>query len=54
MDYYSVCFPDRKHPRGIGSTSFIGLALGGLFLVVMRVIPWQIPLGFLGGMFVFA
>ena len=41
-------------PGGIGSTSVIALLLGGLYLIWKKIVPWQIPLGFLGGMFVFA
>ncbi|MFH1090280.1 MAG: RnfABCDGE type electron transport complex subunit D, partial [Pseudomonadota bacterium] len=41
-------------PGGIGSTSVIGLAIGGLFLVIRRIVPWQVPAGFLGGFLVFA
>ena len=40
-------------PGGIGATSVIALGLGGLFLVARRIVPWQIPLGFLGGLIVF-
>ena len=40
-------------PGGIGTTSVLALLIGGLFLVYKKIIPWQIPLGFLGGMFVF-
>ena len=42
------------HPGPIGTTSIIAIALGGLFLIFMRVIPWQIPLGFLGSAWIFA
>ena len=41
-------------PGGIGSTSVIALLLGGLILVYKRIVPWQIPTGFLGGLFVFS
>ncbi len=41
-------------PGGIGSTSVIALVLGGVYLVARRIVPWQIPAGFLGGLFVFA
>ena len=40
-------------PGGIGSTSVLGLIIGGLFLVARRIVPWRIPAGFLGGMFLF-
>ncbi len=42
------------HPGPIGATSVIAIALGGLFLIALRVIPWQIPLGFLGSAWIFA
>jgi Na+-translocating ferredoxin:NAD+ oxidoreductase subunit D len=41
-------------PGGIGSTSVIALFLGGIYLLVRRIIPWQIPVGYLIGVFVFA
>jgi electron transport complex protein RnfD len=41
-------------PGGIGSTSVLALAIGGLYLMWRRVIPWEIPVGFLGGLFGFA
>jgi electron transport complex protein RnfD len=40
-------------PGGIGSTSVIFLVLGGLYLIGRGIIQWEIPVGFLGGMFVF-
>lgn len=40
-------------PGGVGSTSVIALALGGLYLVYRRIVPWHIPAGFLGGLLVF-
>ena len=40
-------------PGGIGSTSALAIGLAGLYLLKKRVIPWQIPVGYLGGMFVF-
>jgi electron transport complex protein RnfD len=40
-------------PGGLGSTSALALLLGGLYLVNKRVIPWQIPLSFLGGQLAF-
>jgi len=42
------------HPGAIGVTSVIAIALGGLILIGLRVIPWQIPLGFLGAAWLFA
>ena len=41
-------------PGGIGTTSVIALLIGGLFLVWRGIVPWRIPAGFLGGLFVFA
>ena len=35
------------HPGGIGVTSVVAIIIGGLILVGLRVIPWQIPVGFL-------
>ena len=55
LDYYSLWHTlIGGIPGGIGSTSVIALGLGGLFLVFTRVVPWQIPVGYLGGLFVFA
>jgi len=34
---------------GVGSSLVLWLALGGLFLMLVRQIPWQVPLGFLAG-----
>lgn len=54
MDMYSVgAALIGGVPGGIGTTSFLGLALGGLFLLYRKVTPWQIPVGFLGGLFGF-
>lgn len=55
MDIYAL-WPTLlgRIPGGIGSTSVIALSVGGLFLVWRRIVPWQIPLGFLGGMLLFA
>ena len=41
-------------PGGIGATSVIALLLGGGYLIHKKVIPWQIPTGFLGGLFLFS
>lgn len=55
MDMYGLCqVLIGNIPGGIGSTSVIALAVGGLFLVIRRIVPWQIPLGYLGGLLVFA
>ena len=40
-------------PGGIGSTSVLALAAGGLFLIWRRVLPWQVPAGYIGGLLVF-
>lgn len=37
---------------GTGSAMILGLLLGGLLLVMSRIVPWQIPLGFLLGLVV--
>ena len=42
------------HPGGIGMTSIVAILLGGLILMGTRVVPWQIPLGFIGGAGLFA
>ncbi len=42
------------HPGGIGVTSVVAILLGGLILLGLRVIPWQIPVGFLVSAGVFA
>ena len=34
---------------GAGSAMVLWLLAGGLLLLVLRQIPWQVPLGFLGG-----
>ena len=41
-------------PGGIGTTSVLALLLGGIYLVARGIVPWRIPVGFLGGQFVFA
>jgi electron transport complex protein RnfD len=42
------------HPGAIGTTSVVAIAIGGLLLILMGVVPWQIPVGFIGGAWVFA
>ncbi len=42
------------HPGAIGTTSVVAIAIGGLLLILAGVVPWQIPVGFLGGAWVFA
>ncbi len=42
------------HPGAIGTTSVIAIVLGGLILIGLRVIPWQIPVGLLGSAWLFA
>jgi len=39
---------------GIGATFGLGLILGGVYLMIMRVIRWEISLSFLTGLFVSA
>lgn len=43
-----------KQPGGIGTTCAIALIAGGLFLLIKRTIPWQIPLGYFGSLFIFS
>lgn len=43
-----------KQSGGIGATFGIGLILGGLFLMLKRVIRWEISFSFLAGVFVTA
>jgi electron transport complex protein RnfD len=50
-EFWPILF--GKVPGGIGTTSALALAIGGVFLVIRRVIPWQIPAGFIGGLLVF-
>ena len=38
----------------IGETSAIALIIGGVFLVVMRIIKWQVPVAYIGTVAVFA
>ncbi len=39
---------------GIGTVCGIALLVGGLYILIRRVIRWQIPVGFLGAVFCFA
>ncbi|MBD3220494.1 hypothetical protein GF314_04560 [bacterium] len=41
-----------QQAAGLGSGMVLWLALGGLFLVLVRVVPWQIPLGSIVGVVV--
>lgn len=38
----------------IGETSALAIILGGLFLMSKRIIKWQVPVIFIGGVFVFS
>lgn len=38
----------------IGETSALALLVGGLYLLIRRVITWQVPVAFIGTVFVFA
>jgi Na+-translocating ferredoxin:NAD+ oxidoreductase subunit D len=40
-------------PGGVGSTSVLALLAGGLYLIYRRIINWPVPVGFLGGLFLF-
>ena len=39
---------------GLGTICILALLAGGLYLIVRRIITWHIPVGLLGGVFVFA
>lgn len=43
-----------KHGGAIGETCIAALLLGGIYLLVRRVISWQIPVAFIGTVFVFS
>lgn len=43
-----------KHGGSIGETCAIALLLGFVYLLVRRVISWQIPVSFIGSVFVFS
>ncbi len=43
-----------KQPGGIGTTCALALIAGGAYLLLKRVIPWQIPLGYFGSIFLFS
>lgn len=43
-----------RQVAGIGNAMVLFLLLGGLMLLVLREIPWQLPCGFLGGLLVTA
>lgn len=49
-DYISALFGNI--PGAIGETAAIVLVLGGLFLVITKTIPWQVPVSFIGTVFV--
>lgn len=43
-----------KHGGAIGETSVLALVIGGLYLLVRRVISWHIPVTFIGVVFIFS
>lgn len=43
-----------KHGGSIGETCAIALLLGFVYLLVRRVISWQIPVSFIGSVFIFS
>ncbi len=43
-----------KHGGAIGETSILALVIGGLYLLVRRVISWHIPVTFIGVVFIFS
>ncbi|MBN1357078.1 RnfABCDGE type electron transport complex subunit D [bacterium] len=40
-------------PGSLGEVSAVALLIGGIYLLVRKVISWEIPLSFLGALFVF-
>lgn len=52
---YSVCdMFIGKEAGGIGSTCGIGLVIGGFYLIAKGIIRWEIPVSFIGGIFITA
>jgi electron transport complex protein RnfD len=43
-----------KQPGGIGTVCAAAILAGGLYLLIRRVVSWQIPLGVLGSVFFFS
>jgi electron transport complex protein RnfD len=43
-----------KQGGGLGSVCIAALLAGGIYLLIRRVIKWQIPVGLLGSVFVFS
>lgn len=43
-----------RQAGGIGTTCAIALIAGGIYLLIRRIIPWQIPTGYFGSMFLFS
>ena len=43
-----------KHGGAIGETCAIALLLGGVYLVIRKVITWHTPVAFIGGAFIFS
>ncbi len=40
-------------PGGIGSVAGLALVIGGVFLIARNIISWQVPVGFIAGIFIF-
>ena len=51
-DYSSLLFGFSA--GSIGETFRIGIIIGGIFLVVTRIVDWRIPLSFLASVFIFS
>jgi RnfABCDGE-type electron transport complex D subunit len=49
--YFNLLF--GQSPGCIGETFRIGIILGGLFLIVMRIVDWRVPLAYLATVFAF-
>lgn len=43
-----------KQAGGIGTVCIVALLAGGLYLLIRRIISWQIPVGLLGAVFIFS
>ncbi len=43
-----------KHGGSLGETCALALMLGGIYLLVRRIITWHIPVAFIGTVFVFS
>lgn len=42
-----------RSPGCIGETFRLGIIVGGLFLIMVRIVDWRIPLAYLGSVFIF-